>query len=362
MGSERIYNFSSGPSMLPLPALEKAAKEMTNFNGSGMSVMEMSHRSKIYIDIFDETKARLKNAMNVPDTHEILFMQGGATFQFSAIPLNLMGEGGSADYAVTGNFANVAMKEARKYGSVNIAASSEDKNHTYIPSQGELRLSGDAKYFYYCANNTIYGTEWKYVPETNGVPLVTDMSSNILSKPVDVSKFGIIYAGVQKNMGPAGMAAVIIDKALAGRELPFTPKCMSYKVAIEKDSMDNTPPCYTIYMLGLVLEWLEGLGGVSEMEKHKAAKAKLLYDFLDGSGFYAGCAEKESRSDMNITFRTPSAELDSDFAKQAAAAGLQNLAGHRSVGGLRASVYNAMPIEGVQTLIAFMKDFEVKSK
>ena len=362
MANTRIYNFSSGPSTLPLAALEKAAAEMTNFRGSGMSVMEMSHRSKTYIAIFDETKARLKSALNIPDTHEILFMQGGATFQFSAVPLNLMGENGAADYAVTGNFSNVAAKEAKKYGTVNIAATSEDCGHTYIPSQEQLVLNPGAKYFHYCANNTIYGTEWKYVPETNGVPLVSDMSSNILSRPVDVSKYGVIYAGVQKNMGPAGMAVVIIDKAISGAELPFTPKCMSYKTAIDKDSMDNTPPCYTIYMLGLVLEWLESQGGIAGMEQIKKAKAKLLYDFIDGSKLFTGCAEPAARSDMNVTFSSGSEERDALFVKEAAAVGLETLKGHRSVGKIRASIYNAMPMEGVEALVSFMKDFEVKNK
>ena len=362
MANTRIYNFSSGPSTLPLPVLEKAAADMTNFRGSGMSVMEMSHRSKLYLSIFNETKARLKSALNIPDTHEILFMQGGATFQFSAVPLNLMGDGGTADYALTGNFSTVASKEAKKFGTVNIAATSEDRGHTYIPAQGQLNLTPGAKYFHYCANNTIYGTEWKYIPEANGVPLVCDMSSNILSKPVDVSKYGIIYAGVQKNMGPAGMAVVIIDKALAGAELPFTPKCMSYKTAIDKDSMDNTPPCYTIYMLGLVLEWLEAQGGIAGMEKLKAAKAKLLYDFIDGSAMFSGCAEPAARSDMNVTFTAGNEELDALFVKEASANGLETLKGHRLVNKMRASIYNAMPVEGVQALVSFMKEFELRNK
>ena len=347
--------------MLPVPVLETAAREMLNFGGSGMSVMEMSHRSKTYIAIFDETKSALKRALSVPDTHEILFMQGGATFQFAAIPLNLMGENGTADYALSGNFSTVASKEAKKYGTVNIAASSEDRSHTYIPQQSELKLTPDAKYFYYCSNNTIYGTEWKYVPEV-AAPLVCDMSSNILSKPIDVSKYGLIYAGVQKNMAPAGMAVVIIDKKLAGNELPFTPKIMSYKTTIEKDSMDNTPPCYTIYMLGLVLKWLEAQGGVAGMEQIKSAKAKLIYDVLDASAMFKGTAEAAARSDMNITFNTGNDELDAKFVKEATAAGFDNLKGHRNVGGMRASVYNAMPVEGVEKLAAFMKDFEVKNK
>jgi phosphoserine aminotransferase len=347
--------------MLPLSVLEQAAAEMTNYRGSGMSVMEMSHRSKVYLSIFEETKADLRRALSVPDTHEIIFMQGGATFQFSAVPLNLMGEDGAADYAITGNFAQVAAKEARKYGAVNIAASSEARNHTYIPAQSELKMTTGASYFYYCANNTIYGTEWKYVPET-AAPLVCDMSSNILSKPIDVSKYGVIFAGVQKNMAPAGMAVVIIDKKLAGRELAITPKIMSYKVAIEKDSMDNTPPCYTIYMLGLVLKWLETQGGVAGMERRKTAKAKLLYDFLDESRLFHGVAEPEFRSDMNVTFRTDSEDTDKSFVKEAASRGFENLAGHRLVGGMRASIYNAMPEEGVVELVKLMREFEAKNK
>ncbi|MDR1065645.1 MAG: 3-phosphoserine/phosphohydroxythreonine transaminase [Oscillospiraceae bacterium] len=358
---DRIYNFSAGPSILPLSVLETAAAEMTNYRGSGMSVMEMSHRSRTYLAIFDEVKSSLRSALGVPNTHEILFMQGGATFQFSAAPLNLIGENGEADYAVTGNFASVAAKEARKYGRINIAASSEDRDFSYIPAQDALKLSENARYFYYCANNTIYGTEWKYVPETAGVPIVCDMSSNILSKPVDVSKYGVIFAGVQKNMAPAGMAVVIVDKSLAGRELPFTPKIMSYKTAIEKDSMDNTPPCYTIYMLGLVLKWLETQGGVAGMERKKAAKAKLLYDALDSSRLFTGRAEKSARSDMNITFGTNDPTLDEKFVREAAERGLANLAGHRSAGGMRASLYNAMPEEGVLALTGFMRDFEAEN-
>ena len=361
MSTERVYNFSSGPSALPLSVLEQAAAEMTNYRGSGMSVMEMSHRSKVYLSIFEEVKADLKRTMKVPDTHEIIFMQGGATLQFSAVPLNLMGKNGKADYAVTGNFSDVAMKEAKKYGEVKVAYSSEDRNHTYIPVQEDLNISADASYFYYCANNTIYGTEWKYIPDTGGAPLVCDMSSNIMSVPVDVSKYGVIFAGVQKNMAPAGMAVVIIDKALAGNELAITPKLLSYKIMIDSDSMNNTPPCYTIYMLGLMLKWLDEQGGVEGMSRLKAEKAKMLYDVLDDSKLFTGCAEKAARSDMNVTFRTTGEELDDKFAKEAAAAGFENLKGHRSVGGIRASIYNAMPIEGVQKLVLFMRDFERKN-
>jgi len=362
MSTERIYNFSAGPSMLPLPVLEQAAAELTNYRGTGMSVMEMSHRGKAYVGIFDETKADLKRIMNVPDTHDILFMQGGATLQFSAVPMNLIGKTGKADYAVTGNFSTVAMKEAKRYGEINIACSSEDKNHTYIPAQENIKVSADASYFHYCSNNTIYGTEWKYIPETGDIPLVCDMSSNILSMPLDISKYGIIYAGVQKNMAPAGAAVVIINKDLAGNEHPLTPKLMSYKVMIDSDSMQNTPPCYTIYMLGLVLKWLEKQGGVEGMAKTKSEKSKILYDVLDDSKMFIGCAEKAARSDMNVTFRTANEELDDKFVKEAKAAGFDTLKGHRAVGGMRASIYNAMPVEGVQKLAAFMREFESKNK
>ena len=362
MSADRIYNFSAGPSILPVPVLEEAAAEMTNFRGTGMGVMEMSHRGKVYDAIFQETKENLKKAMNIPDTHEILFMQGGATLQFSAIPMNLIGKTGKADYALTGNFSTVAMKEAKKYGEINIACSSEDKNHNYIPQQKDIKVSADAAYFHYCANNTIYGTEWQYIPETGNVPLVCDMSSNILSAPLDVSKFGLIYAGAQKNMAPAGTAVVIIDKELAGKEHPLTPKLMSYQVMIDSDSMQNTPACYTIYMLGLVLKWLEKQGGVEAMAKLKAARSKYIYDVLDDSKMFIGHAEKGSRSDMNVTFRTASDELDAQFIKEAKAAGFDTLKGHRATGGMRASIYNAMPIEGTQKLAAFMREFEVKNK
>lgn len=361
MSRENTYNFSAGPSVLPTEALETAAREMLDCRSTGMSVMEMSHRSSAYMDIFNETKADLKRIMNVPDTHEILFLQGGASTQFSMVPLNLMGEGGSADYAVTGNFANIASKEAAKYGKVNIAASTADCNHTRIPGQSELKLDKDAKYFYYCANNTIYGTEWHYVPETGDVPLVADMSSNILTEEVDVSKFGIIFAGAQKNMAPAGVTVVIIDKSLAGNELPITPLMLSYKTMIDKDSMYNTPPCYSIYMLGLVLKWLDKQGGVKAMEELKKEKSALVYDYLDESKLFRGCAEKEARSYMNVTFTTGDEELDAAFAKEAAGAGFLNVKGHRSVGGMRASIYNAQSVEAVKALRDFMKGFEVRN-
>jgi phosphoserine aminotransferase len=357
----RIYNFSAGPSVLPLSVLEQAAAEMTNYRGSGMSVAEMSHRSKVYIDIFDETKADLKRLMKIPDTHEILFMQGGATLQFSAVPLNLIGITGKADYAVTGNFSELAKTEAEKYGDISTPCTSADRNHTYIPEQDEINVSSDASYFHYCSNNTVYGTEWKYIPETGSVPLVCDMSSNILSKPFDVSKYGVIYAGAQKNMGPAGVAVVIVDKSLAGNELPYTPKLLSYQVMIDSDSMHNTPACYSIYMLGLVLKWLDAQGGVKKKKKIKTEKAKILYDALDDSKMFKGNADIAARSDMNITFKSVSEELDDKFIKEATSAGFDNLRGHRVVGGMRASIYNAMPMEGVAALAEFMREFESKN-
>ena len=356
--NERVYNFSAGPSMLPLSALERAGSEITNYRGSGMSVMEMSHRSKVFQQIFDETQEKLRRLMNVPDGYKILFLQTGASGQFSMIPLNLMGPNGKADYAVTGNFAGIAAKEAAKYGTVNIAADTSDRNHSYIPTQEQLKLSPDASYFYYCANNTIYGTEWQYVPETGSVPLVCDMSSDILSRPVDVSKFGIVYAGAQKNMAPAGLTVVIIREDLAGHELPYTPLMMNYKTMIDKDSMYNTPPCWCIYMLGLMCDWLEEQGGAAGMEKINLAKSKMLYDVLDASKLFTVSAEPGARSAMNVTFRSASEELDAKFVAESVKAGFTNLKGHRSVGGMRASIYNAMPTEGVEKLCDFIQKFE----
>ena len=354
----RVFNFAAGPSMLPLSALERAGKEITNYQGSGMSVMEMSHRSKTFDAIFQATKEKLRRALSIPEGYEILFLQGGASTQFSAIPLNLMGEKGRADYALTGNFSTVAYQEAAKYGAVRTAASSADKNHTYIPPQTALDLDPTASYFYYCANNTIYGTEWQYVPETGSVPLVCDMSSNILSKPVDVSRYGLIFAGAQKNMAPAGLTVVILKKELVGRHLPITPLMLTYETLVAKDSMYNTPPCWCIYMLGLVLDWLEEQGGVAGMEAVKHQKASLLYETIEASGLFHCPVERGSRSDMNVVFRSENEELDKKFATAAAEAGFTNLKGHRSVGGLRASIYNAMPLEGVERLCAFIRQFE----
>lgn len=363
MKRSEVFNFSAGPSVLPTEVLEIAGKEILNYNQTGMSVMEMSHRSKAFMEIHENTKQKLKNTLSVPDSHEVLFLQGGASLQFSMIPMNMFREfgQGKADYVVSGNFSSIATKEAVRYGKINIAASSEDKNHTCIPMQSELKLDHGADYFYYCDNNTIYGTEWKYIPETGNVPICCDMSSNILSKPIDVSKYGIIFAGAQKNMAPAGLTVVIIDKSLVGNEMACTPLMMSYKRMIDKDSMYNTPPCWNIYMLGLVLDWLEKQGGVAGVEKIKRAKAGMLYDYLDESKLFSACAEKESRSDMNVTFRTGDDEMDAKFVKAAAAKGFTNLKGHRLVGGMRASIYNAQPAEGVQKLLEFMKEFESKN-
>ena len=358
MSDQRVYNFSAGPSMLPLSALERAGSEITNYGGSGMSVMEMSHRSKVFIRIFEETQDKLRRLLNVPDGYKILFLQTGASGQFSMIPLNLIGKTGKADYAVTGNFSELAYKEAKKYGQISVAASSADRNHTYIPTQDQLVLDKDASYFYYCANNTIYGTEWSYVPETGDVPLACDMSSNILSCPVDVSKYGIIYAGAQKNMAPAGLTVVIMKEELAGHELPFTPLMMNYKTMIDKDSMYNTPPCWCIYMLGLTLDWVMENGGLEGMEKLKQLRSGMLYDVIDNSKLFTCPAQPGSRSGMNVTFRSASEELDAKFVKEATEAGFVNLKGHRKVGGMRASIYNAMPVEGVEKLCDFIREFD----
>ena len=357
--SERVYNFSAGPSIMPESVLERAGKEITNYNGSGMSVMEMSHRSAVYIDIFNSVKAKLKALMKVPDSHEILFLQGGATAQFAAIPMNLIG-GGAADYAVTGHFSKRAAVEAAKYGEIRLACDTTEDKHRLIPSQAELKMSADSRYFYYCANNTIYGTQWGYVPET-AAPLVCDMSSEIMSKPVEVSKYGLIYAGAQKNMAPAGLTVLIMDKAFAGRQLPYTPEIMCYDALIAKDSMLNTPPCWCIYMLGLVCDWVAEQGGLPAMAELAKARSELIYSVLDESRFYIPHAERDSRSSMNVTFRCPTAELDAAFGKGAAERGLVNLKGHKQTGGLRASLYNAMPVEGAAALAEYMKEFEVRN-
>lgn len=361
MSEGRIYNFSAGPSMMPLPVLEKAAAEMTNYGGSGMSVMEMSHRSKYYDDIINGAQDVLRRVYNIPDNYRILFMQGGATMQFSAVPLNLMVTG-KADYAITGNFARNAYKEAKKFGDIHIAATSEADNFTWVPTPDQLDIRPDADYFYICANNTIFGTEWHYDPNAGDVPVVADMSSNILSKPVDISKYGMIYAGAQKNMGPAGMAVVIIREDLMGHYRENMPVLLDYQLMADKNSMYNTPPTYSIYMMKLVTEWVEQMGGLEAMAKNADLRSSMLYDYLDSTDFYKGAAQKASRSRMNVTFRTGSDELDKKFIQESIDVGMTNLKGHRLVGGMRASIYNAMPIEGVEYLIDFMKKFENNNK
>lgn len=358
MARENTFNFSAGPSVMPEAALRRAQAELLDYKGCGISVMEMSHRSSEFQEIFDHAKDSLRRLMQVPDTHEILFCQGGATTQFAAIPMNLIG-GGTADYAVTGNFSNKAAQEARKYGCINIAADTSADGHRRIPTQEELIFSDGAKYFYYCANNTIYGTEWQYVPECPS-PLVCDMSSDILSRRVDVSKFGLIYAGAQKNMAPAGLAVVIVDKSLVGHELPYTPQILSYDTMVRHDSLLNTPPCWCIYMLSLTLDWVEQMGGVEEMERRREARAGLLYDYLDNSRLFIPHALPGSRSFMNVTFRTGDDALDAEFVAGARARGLVGVKGHKLAGGMRASLYNAMPYEGAAALIDYMKEFELE--
>ena len=353
---ERIYNFSAGPSMLPLQVLETAASEMLNYKGSGMSVMEMSHRSPVYDEIIKEAEALLRKLMNIPDNYKVLFLQGGASTQFAAVPLNLM-KTGKADYIVSGQFSGKAQKEAMKYGEAKIVASSKDANFSFVPKTDKSSFSPDADYVHVCFNNTIYGTKFPYIPDTGDIPLVADMSSCIISEPVDVSKFGLIYAGAQKNMAPAGLTLVIVREDLIGNARQDTPAMLDYKLMADNDSMYNTPPCYCIYIAKLVYEWILGLGGLEKMKEMNEKKANLLYDYLDSQDYYVAPVEKESRSMMNVTFVTGDADLDKKFAKEAEAQGLKNLKGHRSVGGMRASIYNAMPYEGVEKLVEFMKDF-----
>ena len=357
----RVYNFSAGPSMLPLPVLEKAAAEMVCYGESGMSVMEMSHRSADYEPIIYGAEKLLRQLMNVPENYKILFLQGGASTQFAAIPLNLIGRTGKADYIVSGQFSGKAFKEAQKYGDVVEVATSKADNFTYVPHVERSAFRPDASYVHICYNNTIYGTKFDYIPDTGDIPLVADMSSCILSEPVDVSKFGVIYAGAQKNMAPAGLTVVIVREDLLGGALPITPAMLDWKIAADNDSMYNTPPCYTIYIAKLVYEYLLSIGGLEAMKVINERKAKALYDYLDSQDFYKAPVIPASRSMMNVTFVTGDADLDKKFASEAAAAGLKNLKGHRSVGGMRASIYNAMPEEGVAKLIEFMKDFAAKN-
>ncbi len=357
----RIYNFSAGPSMLPLEVLEKAASEMTDYNGSGMSVMEMSHRSSFYEAIIKQTEVDLRKLMEIPDNYKVLFLQGGASTQFSAVPLNLLNGSGKADYVVSGQFSKKAYAEAQKFGDIACVASSADKNFTYVPEITPDMVRQDADYVHICYNNTIYGTKYAEIPNVGKPILVADMSSCILSEPFDVSKFGLIYAGAQKNMGPAGLTVVIVRDDLIGKAKETIPVMLDYKVQADNDSMYNTPPCYSIYMAGLVFRWLLDMGGLSEMAKRNRRKAQALYNYIDSSSLYTAPAEAKYRSMMNVTFVTGDAELDKKFCKEAAENGMQNIKGHRSVGGMRASIYNAMPEEGVAALIEFMKKFEAEN-
>ena len=355
----RVYNFSAGPSMLPLPVLEQAAAEMLDYRGTGMSVTEMSHRSKPFQAIVDEAVALMRELMNIPDNYDVLFVQGGASTQFEAVPLNLLKKG-KADYVITGNFANKAFKEAQKYGEIRAVASSKDQNYTYIPALSEEMFSPEADYVHITSNNTIFGTRYTVFPKTPA-PLVCDMSSNILSEPVDVTQFGVIYAGAQKNIAPAGVTIVIVRKDLEDQALPICPTMLKWSTQAKENSLYNTPPCFSIYMAGLVFRWLKDLGGVNEIYQRNQYKAGLLYDFIDSSNFYTNSVRPADRSLMNVPFVTPSPELDEKFVKEAAAAGLVSLKGHRLVGGMRASIYNAMPVEGVKALIGFMKKFELEN-
>lgn len=354
---ERVFNFSAGPSMLPLPVLERAAAEMVNYGETGMSVTEMSHRSPDFEPIIAKAEKDLRTLMNIPDDYAVMFLQGGASTQFACVPLNLMPEGGKADYVVSGQFSGKAYKEALKYGDAAEIATSKPDNFVYIPKVGKADLREGTSYLHVCFNNTIYGTKYNYIPDTGDVPLVADMSSCILSEPVDVKKFGVIYAGAQKNMAPAGMTLVIARKDLLGHARPITPTMLDWSILAENGSMYNTPPCYAIYMAGLVYEWLLDLGGLEEMKKLNEKKAKLLYDYLDSQNYYIAPVRKDCRSMMNVTFVTGNPDLDKKFAADATANGLKNLKGHRSVGGMRASIYNAMPYAGVEKLVAFMEDF-----
>jgi len=358
----RVYNFSAGPSMLPESVLKRAAAEMLNYEGSGQSVMEMSHRSKIYETIIFGCEKLLRETMGIPDNYKVLFLQGGASSQFAMLPLNLMNKSGKADFVITGQWANKAYQEAARYGQANVVASSKDKTFSYIPKLDKADFTPDADYFHICVNNTIYGTKYNNLPDTGDVTLIGDISSFILSEPIDVSKFGVLYAGAQKNMAPAGLTIVIIREDLIGNARDITPTMFDYKTHADNDSMYNTPPCYTIYMAKLVLEWVrDEIGGLDKMKALNEKKAAILYDFLDSSRMFKGTVVKEDRSLMNVPFVTGNDELDAAFVKAATAAGFINLKGHRSVGGMRASIYNAMPIEGVEKLVAFMKDFEANN-
>lgn len=347
--------------MLPEAVLKQAADEMLDYQGSGQSVLEMSHRSKVFDKIIKDAEANLREIMNIPDNYKVLFLQGGGSTQFAMIPLNLMNKNKKADFVITGQWANKAYQEAARYGEAKIIASSKDKTFSYIPKLDSADFTSDADYFYICLNNTIYGTKWNKLPETGDVPLVADISSNILSEPIDVSKFGLLFAGAQKNVSGAGLTIVIIREDLIGNVMDFTPTMLNYKTHADADSLYNTPPCYAIYIAGLVFEWIKNNGGLEAMKAANEKKAKLLYDYLDSSKLFRGTVVPEDRSLMNVPFVTGDADLDAKFVKESTAAGLVNLKGHRTVGGMRASIYNAMPYEGVEALVEFMKKFEAEN-
>ena len=358
----RVYNFSAGPSVLPESVLKRAAAEMMDYEGSGQSVMEMSHRSKVYETIIQGAEALLREVMNIPDNYKVLFLQGGASTQFAMIPLNLMNGSGKADFVITGQWATKAFQEASRYGDAKAVASSKDKTFSYIPKLDKSTFTPDADYFHICLNNTIYGTKFNELPDTGNVPLVADISSCILSEPLDVTKFGMLYAGAQKNLAPAGVTIAIIREDLIGNARDITPTMLNYKTHADNDSMYNTPPCYPIYIAKLVLEWIKSeFGTIEKLGEYNKKKADILYNFLDNSKLFKGTVVKEDRSLMNVPFVTGNEELDAKFVKEATAAGFVNLKGHRSVGGMRASIYNAMPIEGVEKLVEFMADFEAKN-
>jgi len=358
----RVYNFSAGPSMLPVEVLEKAQKEMVEYGKSGMSVMEMSHRSKDYEDIINGCEALVRELMHVPDNYKVLFLQGGGSSQFAMIPMNLGNKNKKCDIVITGQWAKKAAQEAERYITVNKIASSADKTFSYIPKLDKSTFSKDADYFYICLNNTIYGTKWNELPDTGDVPLVADISSMVMSEEIDVTKFGLLFAGAQKNLGPAGVTLVIVREDLLGDVMDICPTMFNYQIHVDNGSMYNTPPTYGIYIMKLVMEWIKDNGGVSGVQKINEAKAKILYDFLDSSEMFRGTVVKEDRSLMNVPFITDSEELNAKFIKEAKEAGFVNLKGHRSVGGMRASIYNAMPTEGVEKLVAFMKKFEEENK
>lgn len=357
----RVYNFSAGPSMLPLSVLEQAQKELVCYGDTGMSVMEMSHRSKAFDDIIKQAEADIRDLMNIPDNYKVLFLQGGGNTQFAMVPLNLY-KNGKADYVVTGQWAKKAAEEAAKWGEVNVVASSKDKTFSYIPKLDKASFTPDADYFYITHNNTIYGTRYTKLPDTGNVPLVADISSNIMSEVMDVTKFGLLFAGAQKNVGPAGVTIVIVREDLLGNAKPDCPTMLDYKIHADKESLYNTPPCYSIYIAGLVFKWLKSIGGVAEMQKINEEKAGILYDFLDNSNMFKGTVVPEDRSLMNVPFVTGDDDLNAKFIKEAASAGFVNLKGHRTVGGMRASIYNAMPVEGVKALVEFMKKFESENR